>query len=318
MLTGEKLKEAVGKLFAEIVLSGSEIDRLLHAAVDPAYWRTLCPEMGLVSHENPDHLERTLIRSDEEKWALRRLDKDGYFQLPAIISPAVIGKMRSAVESVRKANWPVVFSFVYDEFWTVVRTPLVARFLSDHLGPGYRQTAPIWTYRVDPQTRSSGWPPHADGRQNRRLTVWIPLTEATIGNGCMYVIPQSCIPPELPERYMDWTSVSRQDLGILLHHVSPLPAAPGAVLGWNHGVIHWGGQAMDQSAGPRISIAVEFLGEGEKPLASELPVFDSKLPDLPVRLCLIGRAMLDYEKFEPAMRRHRDLAVRLTELGLRV
>jgi hypothetical protein len=131
----------------------------------------------------------------------------------------------------------------------------------------------------------------------------------------MYVIPYDCVPPALPASYLDWTSVSHEDLKILLHNVTPLPAAPGAVLGWNNSLIHWGGRAIESAASPRISIAAEFLAEGTRPGSGEIPVFDAKLPGFATRIRVIGQAMLAYEKFEPMMRRYRGLANKLIEWG---
>jgi hypothetical protein len=72
---------------------------------------------------------------------------------------------------------------------------------------------------------------------------------------------------------------------------------------------------MDLAACPRISIAAEFLPQGTRPRRGELPVFNSTLPDFAVRLRVIGQAILAYEKFEPAMRRYRDLATKLIKWG---
>jgi hypothetical protein len=114
---------------------------------------------------------------------------------------------------------------------------------------------------------------------------------------------------------LDWTSISAQELKTLLHNVTPLPAARGSVLGWNHRLIHWGGRATELAVCPRISMAGEFLHERTQPRRAELPVFDAKLPDFPVRLLVIGQAILAYEKFEPLMRRYRGLATKLVEWG---
>ena len=53
------------------------------------------------------------------------------------------------------------------------------------------------TPEPNPQAGEAGWPPHRDkGRQAlaadgtpTSLTVWIPLTEATPENGCLYILP---------------------------------------------------------------------------------------------------------------------------------
>jgi hypothetical protein len=312
MAFDRKLKVAAEKLFAQSTLRESEVNDLFQKATDNRYWQALCPQMGLMDQKSVSCSEGATLSSEQEASALSHLARHGYFQLPPVTSLDAIGRMCSSVESLRNAGWPAVFSYVYDEFWALLRTPAMVRFLSRQLGAGYMQTANVWTYWVNPQTRSSGWPPHADnpGYQGR-LTLWIPLTDATVDNGCMYVIPQDRVPSVLPTNYMDWTSVSKRDVQTLLHNVTPLPAAAGSVLGWNHNLIHWGGQATKRTAPARISFAVEFLREAGTPHKSELPVFNTKLPELSVRLGIIGDALLKYEKFEPATRRYRDLALRL-------
>lgn len=314
MASNAQLKEAFGKLFAQMAIPETEVNDRFQKAVDSGYWRTLCPCMGLMNRQNTDDIEGTALPLDEETRALAHLARFGYFQLPAVAGPAVIARMRNSVEALRNAGWPAVFSYVYDEFWAILRTPSMVRFLSRQLGTGYLQTAPVWTHHVDPRTRTSGWWPHTDGdiwKNTERLTVWIPLTDASIGNGCMYVIAQDCMPPSLPDKFSSWTSVSRNELIELLHNVTPLPAARGSVLGWNFRLIHWGGRAMDPTSGPRMSVAVEFLQEGAKPSWWELPVFDERLPNFAARLRVISQAILDYGKFEPLMHRYFDLACKL-------
>ena len=142
-----------------------------------------------MGQQSLDCLESATLSLEEETWALAQLARYGYFRLPAITSPGVINRMYLSVESLRSARWPAVFSFVYDEFWAILRTPSVVRLLSRQLGAGYLQTA--------------------------------------------------------------------------------------------------------------LSLAVEFIHEGERPSNSELPVFDTNLPDLASRLRVIGCAILAYEKFEP-------------------
>ncbi len=315
MPTNKQIVEAVEKLRAQLELSHELEQNLLQQAVKLEFWKALQPQLKILDSKSSD-LEIDAIPSEQEKWALAHLARHGYFRLPPFIAPKVIDRMSSCVQTLRNAGWPAVFSYVYDEFWAVLRTPSMIRLLSSHLGAGYFQTSGIWTYRVDPQQNASGWAPHVDSSDDaERLSIWIPLTDATIDNGCMYVIPQNHVPPELPLSYLDWTSVSARELNTLLHNVTPLPARAGSVLGWNNRLIHWGGRAAEVATHPRLSIAAEFLHEGTKPRRSELPVFDNNLPGFAVRLRVIGQAVLSYEKFEPGMRRYRGLATKLVEWG---
>src|SRR5947207_5296255 len=176
MLSNGQLKDTVEKLRArQSVLPETDIKILFQNAIDCEYWRTRCPEMGVMSQRYLDHPEGEPLSSEQLAWACAHLERHGYFQIPGIISLAVVARMYKCVETLRNSGWPTPFSFVYDEFWSILRTPSLVDLLSRKLGTGYLQTAPVWTYRVDPQARASGWSPHVDSRNNEeRLTVWIP------------------------------------------------------------------------------------------------------------------------------------------------
>jgi hypothetical protein len=314
MPTEQQINEALQSLHSQLALPEDKEQDFFKRAVNLDYWKGLASAMGLLDMRSLDHLEGGAYSSEQEEWALGHLKRHGYFRMLPLVAPDITARMCSAVEMLRKAGWPAIFTYVYDEFWAAWRAPSVVRLLSRCLGGGYLQTSGVWTYRVDPMQRGSGWPPHVDSEDDaERLTVWIPLTEATTDNGCMYVIPQDRVPPNLPANYRDWTSISAQELSRLLHSVTPLPAVAGSVLGWNNRLIHWGGGSTELAAGPRISVAAEFLREGTRPHGSQLPVLDVSLPDFPTRLRVIGQAILSYEKFEPLMRRYRSLAEKLIE-----
>lgn len=60
----------------------------------------------------------------------------------------------------------------------------------------------IWVFNIDPRHgEPAGWRPHrdrphpwmADGTPNS-LNFWLPLTEATPLNGCMYILPRPADP----------------------------------------------------------------------------------------------------------------------------
>src|SRR5262245_47869774 len=187
MLSDGQLKDAMEKLRAQqSVIPENEFENLFQKAIECKYWQTLCPEMGIMNKRHLDHhLEGAPLSSEQVTWACAHLERHGYFHIPGIIARTAVAPMYKAVETVRSLGWPSVFAFVYDEFWAIWRTPSLVKFLSRKLGTGYLQTAPICTYRVDPQTRGSGKPPHVDSMNNEeRVSVWVPLNDATIDNGC--------------------------------------------------------------------------------------------------------------------------------------
>jgi hypothetical protein len=315
MQSSAQLKEAVARLRAQTALSESEVENRFQQAIDIGYWQGLSPAMALMDQQILAHLTSATLSSEQEAWALAHLGKHGYFRMPALVAPDIIVRMRASVKALHSKGWPAVFSCVYDEFWGILRIPPMIQFLSHQLGVGYLQAAAgVWTHRVDPRTRASGWAPHIDSTKDEgRITVWIPLTDVTATNGCMYVIPQDRVPSTLPTLFFEWTSISLKEVEALLHSVTPLPATAGSVLGWNHRLIHWGGRPTEPAAGSRFSLAADFLHERSTPGDDELPVFDAKMPAFPSRLRVIGQAILAYEKFEPLMHRYRGLATKLIE-----
>lgn len=199
----------------------------------------------------------------------------------------------------------------------VVRTSSLAQLLSSYLGVEYRQRSSVWTHYVAPNPWASGWYPHVDGPgKGKRLSLWIPLTDASLDNGCMYVIPRDRVPESLPRAYTDWERASIRERERILHGVRPLPATAGSILGWEHDLIHWGGRARESAIQPRVSMAVEFLDGSVTPEKRDVPVFDPlAIPSFQQRLQVIGQAILSYQKFEPILNRYRSLAARLIEFS---
>jgi hypothetical protein len=317
MATNVQLKEAIAELRTQMGISEREVKERFQLATDIGYWQNLSPSMGIMDEQSLARLGHVTLSSEQEASALLHLARHGYFQMPPMLASTTVARMHSCVEAVHAAGWPAVFAWVYDEFWAALRTPPMVQFFSRQLGAGYLQSATgLWVHYVDPRKRGSGWVPHVDGTKDQgRITVWIPLMDVTVRSGCMYVIPEDRVPATLRTSFVEWTSISRQDLEALLHGVTPLPAAAGSVLGWSHRVIHWGGAATELAAGPRINLAADFLHEKSTPGREELPVFDASLPAFPVRLHVIGKSIRDYEKFEPLMQKYAGLVTKLIEWG---
>ena len=129
-----------------------------------------------------------------------------------------------------------------------------------------------------------------DGRP-KAMTFWLPLTDATTHNGCMYVLPA-----DRDELY--GTSRDHQ-INVHLQNVRALPAAAGSVLAWTQALFHWGSRARNPIGGPRISISVEFQRGDEMPIYE--PLLDpGEMPDPAMRLRLILRQVLQYQHMYPA------------------
>ena len=312
-----KLKEAFVQLRGSARLSSEEIDSRLEKALSPTYWQQLNPLLS-VGEMPPAGIDETKETDFQPTDVLDRLRSEGYFQLDPLVSPTVIGRMREGIEVLKQNQWLPVFAFVYDEFWTIVRTPFLRRLLTEALGPGYKQIGHLWAHYVTPVRGAHGWGPHVDGvtglEASNRLSIWIPLSDATLDNGCVYLIPQDLIDKSGVTEFSATSTYTLSDLQEFLQNSRAMPARAGSILGWGFQIIHWGSTCA-RPGNPRISIALEFVGEGAVPVKDE-PLVDAdlNLPSLPRRLHLIGQAILEYQKFETRAVRYVELARRLLEL----
>ena len=222
--------------------------------------------------------------------------------------------MRRCVETLIQKGWPAVFAFVYDEFWLLPRIPSLKRFLRSVLGREYRQLPHIWCHFINTAAGHSGWVPHVDGPMNSgRVTLWFPLSDATLDNGCMYVIPKGRVPQETLVKFaLGHENAKLDEVRVLLQSTRALPATAGSVIGWEFGLVHWGA-SVGAAQAPRISFSLEFIGEAAplQPYEKSLIDPESALPAFQERLRVIGTCLWTYQRFEPRMVRFLDLAERL-------
>jgi hypothetical protein len=297
-------------------LSDDELAAYAARAVDRDYWRRLIPELSIEEMDNPRDADAAAagiadpsLTSATVDTALAGLREEGYFKTPPALTAETVERMRMCVERLRAERWPIVFTYLYDDFWRALRIPALRRLIAGYLGEGYQQTSNIWTYYVIPRKGAAGWPPHRDSSDGQpRLTVWIPLTEARLDNGCMYVIPEPRVPRVESGDAWSLDPISRDLVKRLLQSARALPAAPGSLLGWSHGVVHWGSMA-DGGTPPRISIAVEFIAANATANSAEQPLWNpATLPSFDDRIHVIGKALLEYSRFEPVMHKYSRLA----------
>lgn len=306
--------EALRQLLQQATLPENQVHARLERALDAGYWRALNPRLSIGADAQEDRETVPLAPSVREK-LLRGFREQGYFQTGPFLAQALVERMKECVEVLKREDWPPVFAFVYDEFWGVTRSPSLDELLSRLLGQGYRQTCHVWVYYVRPVHGAGGWPPHVDGSSHMdRLTVWIPLSDATLDNGCMYLVPKDGLAAATAEKFSRGESLDFSEVGVLLQNSRALPAEAGSVLCWDYGTIHWGSKC-GQAQNPRISMGVSFIGEGTQPTSKEPPLCDphSPLPPFGRRLHVIGKAIATYQRREPLIGRYLDVARRLVE-----
>lgn len=270
------------------MISGIRVD-------DVAQWRSLCPDLNVESSRGRQSFAVGAL--DEHLYNLR---VEGYVHIPDVLPASFVAPLRDSIALLHRIGIPLPFAFVYDEFWLAFQG--VAQIIGATLGADYRALPDFWAWYVPPTDQGAGWGPHRDRVQPtldddnspHSLTVWLPFSDATPLNGCMYVLPA----------HHDDRFRARIWNGAGNNHVSDpqairaLPATAGSFLAWNQAVLHWGGRASRLANAPRISAAFEFQ-RADRPAFNSPLLEPGRLPTFTERLGLIGKQVLQYRHMYP-------------------
>lgn len=259
------------------------------------FWSALCPQLSIDG--DAVAVPAAVGATDP---LLVTLKREGYIRVPGALPEAVVAPMRDAVSTLFGLGIPLPFVFVYDQLWRAFQG--LSEFLTAVLGDGYRALPDFWVWHVKPDESAAGWGPHRDrvmptldaDNSPHTLTVWLPLSDATPLNGCMYFLPA-----HLDDRFRQrrWDGPDNT-LVHNLQDIRAVPATAGTLMAWNQAVLHWGGRASSLGEAPRISAAFEFQ-RADSP-AFNSPLLDpGRLPTFGERLGLIGKQVLQYRHMYP-------------------
>lgn len=236
----------------------------LRDAHEILFWRTLNPDLSIGDTPLASMPACALAQDPVLAASVSRLAaatrREGYFHAPPIIDPLRAARLARVIDGLMQRGIPPVFCLVYDEFWQMFAG--LDPVLRTLLGQDYcMMPTDIWAWHVSAHDGATGWGPHrdlprpdavrADGLP-RLLNVWLPLTDVSPDNACMYVLPAH-LDPNFPER-VDGGEFSLKDW----QNIRALPARAGSPLGWNTQVLHWGGRSSGRAAMPRISVGIYF------------------------------------------------------------
>jgi hypothetical protein len=270
------------------------------------YWENIAEEFSVDKQDAFNNL-KFLALNDELEAAIKGLIiKEGYFQLNPLNLGLDIGSLAKLVKHLVSQNIPPPFAYIYDEFWILICT--YTKVVEGILGPTFFRLPDFWVWHVDHKKEQSGWGPHRDkGYDSLRadgspksLTIWIPITESTPLNGCMYVVPAD----------RDPTYGTINDKSSEFKHVDirALPAKPGTLLCWNQAVMHWGAHSSNRATEPRISTAIEFQAGDIEPMNTPL-MKPYEIPGFETRLKLIAKQIIQYKHMYPLSNEIEDWAV---------
>jgi hypothetical protein len=304
-----RVRDAVAGLLESAQWPEREANRRAALAADGDYWRRLAPDLPIESGDPPPDL----AESPGVRGAIEQLREDGYFQLPTVVPADTLARLNWAIDAVKADGWPAVFAWVYDPLWTCARAPAIVRVVESRLGVGCAQLPHVFVHIVPSAAGASGFSPHFDGFVQGRLSVWLALTDATLENGCMHLVPTHALPvPFRASTLSTVDTVSVEDAFRALQATRALPARAGSALGWGFDVLHWGGPCVTPGVARR-ALSMEFLPVDDPPGVDDTPLIalDGPLPAFVHRLRMIAAAIRTYAPFDPSLARYQGLAKRL-------
>lgn len=285
-------------------------------ATDRNFWLHLNPQLHITEKGSHSSVAPYKLSSERGQLTKENMQHEGYFKIESAVAQSDLASLVQAVEKIRDDQWPVTFSFVYDEFW--MKFQELSSVLSVILGPDYKMMPTLYTFCVAPGGAGAGFLPHRD-RSRRKLlrpdgqtvamNIWISLTDASPDTGCIYILPVQ-YDPNFPNNLMSYGVTNYQD-------IRALPTKAGDILGWNEGVYHWGGRSSKHGTYSRISIAASFQ-RGDSP-SLETPLLPpNRLPPLKQRLSIIAAQLLRYQAQAALSPAVQQLAVDLQALDERL
>lgn len=260
------------------------------------FWQQFAPQLHIQSPQY--NLAPMPAIEGKVLQAVQSLVKhEGYFQgnLTQLNTP--YAAVTDVISRLNSLGLLPVFAFLYDEMWMLAHQ--LHPVIEGLLGPHYAMLPDFWAWHVDPTKAESGWRPHrdkgykalaADGSPTS-VTAWIPLTQATTLNGCMYIVPADRDPTYGTPQDKDWK--------FQYPDVRALPANPGDFFVWNQAVLHWGSHASPRAGNtPRMSCAFEFqrtdIPAWNQPLLQPRGILSYE-----DRVRLIGKQVKQYQHMYP-------------------
>jgi hypothetical protein len=263
---------------------------------DTGFLRRMAPDLHVQDDTFYGSVRKPPLSMEELDAIGKQISTEGYFELSPTELGVNVDQMANLVKLLVGQGMPSVFAFLYDEYWAIYNA--LDPVLKHVLGANYKRLPDFWCWHVDPKKSESGWDAHRDKDRNsiypdgrpKSLTIWIPLTEATPLNGCMYLVPAD----RDPQYFRDGAG------GFKVQDVRALPGRPGTVFMWTQNVFHWGSHASPRAPEPRVSIAMEFQSGDVAAMNSPL-TSNAENPSMKMRHKLISKQMLQYKHMYPLL-----------------
>ena len=279
-----------------LIMDAAEVKARLEKALSPGYWESLAPLANVCRSRAQDKLS-PVGHEIEIRSALDAMKGEGWFRLEGFFPRQQVRNMAECVIALERAGWLPTYILVFDEFWNLIRGQAFAQLLAKMIGFQYVEKVAAWVHLIEATGIARGWTPHIDARVEegpvlhadgtpRLLSVWIALSDATVDNGCMYLIPADRIAPDEYMTHSSWQ---------VLQSVQAVPLNAGGIAAWRQDLLHWGSFSSVRARGPRISIALEFQSATENGNQMYPLIDGGYIPStLEERLYFISRQVLSY------------------------
>lgn len=266
----------------DAIATRKRLGRLREQLNDPDFWRALNPQLTISESPIATRMEPVPFSQAEAVAHADFLQHEGYLLVPQVLQPAEVAPLREAVVRVVAEGLPSGMVWVYDEFYALFHK--VQRVFEPMLGPSpLLLPKDFWVFHVPAgragRTGFGAYGPHRDyfvdrafldGGRPRVMNVWIPLTDVTPLDSCMYVVH-----PDGDEDY--WTETADvRDGAFALEDIRALPAPAGSVVAFSTRTIHWGSRSSRLAAGPRIAATCVLQRRDVAPFSD--PVLDLTEP----------------------------------------
>lgn len=266
---------------------------LLRDADDASWWRSLAPDLHIGGTLPPAAVAHGASGEVPLREAAGFVEV-GFVTLHAAAPPEVTNALTRAIAELSVRGLPPLFLYVFDEPWAL------GAALRDRIaratGHTYELLADAWAFAVAPGEPHAGWAPHRGSTRLSRakeapdlVDVWVALTDATLDNGCMALVPRDDDPDypghldiEAPTREA-WRSRARL-----------MPIEAGDALAWDANVMHWGERSTARATRARMSASF-VLRRADAPRApGDTITIDAHRFDLRARLDLLAQMIAVY------------------------
>jgi hypothetical protein len=217
--------------------------------------------------------------------------------------------------ALRDAGLDPTWVFMYDEAWEYLND--ARNVFEDDILNGLRCNYDVLAWIVDPivDAETTAFCPHRDRQPDdapgsfrsdgtaKYSTIWMPLTDATPENSCLYCIPRPYDPGYFEG---DCDDVDVDPMRVALdgkaayQRIRAMPCRAGGAVAFTHRLIHWGSVGEGKEGAPRINLSCGFADDDYE------PPYLAHQPDVPTveeRAGLIAAQLISYhERFRPGAR----------------